>query len=295
MLAETIVAIIFSLIIMIIGIVVGISQLFVMFKTQNTSGTSLITYIIFLVGPIFCLCWSYIYFLSHMSSWWAQTNIPLVVNQLTIVPMIITYTMEVVGGSAYVCIKVKHIKLAKKYKISEIELSKVLLSKFKNNKEKYRSFIIVVVVAAVLALGSSILLMVFTNPAINPGAVGPDAKKVLPAIITLSFIGAALWEAMSWPQFIKCVKTRDTSGISLTWAIFMPISCVICLIYAAMLASTSGQFTLDTIGAIVFNGVLVNVGIMIIKLINRTKAKQLGITELEYTNRYINSKNKKRA
>ncbi len=67
----------------------------------------------------------------------------------------------------------------------------------------------------------------------------------------------------------------------------MPVSLTISFSYALALALKQGDFAYDTIGALVFNGMIVNYGILIIKLINRSKAKKLGLTELEYTKKYL--------
>lgn len=294
MLSNTIVAIVFGFIIFTFGSVIGFSQLFSMFKTKNTSGTSLLTYLFFIVCAMFSAIWGFIFFFAHMSQWVLEKDIPLIVLQLTIIPIILTYILELVGSTILAIIKIRHLNLAKKYKISELELSKVLLSKYKNKWEQYFPMLIISSVIILLVAITAVSLIVFTNPTINPGVPWLDEQEVLPVIITFSILGAASWEVMSWPQFIKCLKTRDTSGIAFNWALLMPISCTTSLVYSAIMATLSGNFTLDTIGALVFNGVIVNTGILVLKITNMLKAKRLNLSEIEYACRH-KRKNKKRA
>ncbi|MCQ2957071.1 MAG: hypothetical protein MJ233_04580 [Mycoplasmoidaceae bacterium] len=74
----------------------------------------------------------------------------------------------------------------------------------------------------------------------------------------------------------------------------MPLSCAVSLVYAIILAvSGSEAFSFDTIGAIIFNGLIVNIGILVIKVINRKRAKKLHMSEIEYTRKYIDKKIKR--
>lgn len=293
---QVIVSIVFGFIILIFAWIIGFSQLLTIFKTQNTSGTALPTYILCIGCALLSLSWGFTFYFSRMSDWWQMskdTGLPLILFQMCVLPIIATYIFELVGSICYIFTKIKHIKLAKKYKVSEIELSRILLSKCKNKKQQYLPCILIVSTMVIVSFGASICLALFTNPAINPGIVSPDEKQMTPIIITFSCLGAASWEAISWPQFIKCIKTKDTTGISLNWAIFMPVSCLVSLVYAAFVATITGTFMLDTLGALIFNGVLVNIGVLVLKIINRSKAKHLGISEIEYTRRMKKTKQKR--
>ncbi len=67
------------------------------------------------------------------------------------------------------------------------------------------------------------------------------------------------------------------------WAIFMPISLTFSFCYALALALKGGGFSYDTIGGLVFNGMIVNYAILVMKLINRKNAKKKHMTEIEYS------------
>ncbi|MCQ3907620.1 MAG: hypothetical protein MJ219_02530 [Mycoplasmoidaceae bacterium] len=84
------------------------------------------------------------------------------------------------------------------------------------------------------------------------------------------------------------------------------MACIISFVYALLLGFGVDSFGLDTLGALIFNGMIVNFGILIIKAQNIRKTKKLGISELEYTKikllpkikakqEKIQSKKKKRA
>lgn len=293
---QVIVSIVFGFIVFTFAAIIGLSQLHTICKTRNTSGTALPTYIICIACALLSLSWGYIFLFARMSDWWKMSkelNVPLIVFQMCAIPIITTYTFELIGSIFYLLVKIRHLRIAKKMHVSELELSRILLSKLKSKKQIYLPFFLIVSVMIIISFSISAIVIIFTNPAFNPGIISPDEKQMTPIIITFSFLGAACWEAISWPQFIKCLKTKDTTGISFNWALFMPISSMVCLVYAAFVATVTGSFKLDTIGALVFNGVLVNVAIFVLKVLNRTRAKRLGISEIEYTRRM--SKKQKRA
>lgn len=294
MLVNVIVANILGFIMFVMSIIIGVSQLFTIFKTKNTSGTSITTYILFIICASISVSWGYVYFMAHMSSWWNNAdNIPLSICQLSSIWIISNYILQLFGSMSLIVIKARHIRLARKYHVNELQLSKILLSKIKSKKEQYLPLVILLASLFTLTIILAVVLMIFTNPSINPSIISPDEGEWTPIIITLSVIAAALWESINWPQFIKCLKNKDTSGISLNWAIFMPICCLFSFSYSLAIAFVLGEFTFDTIGALIFNGIVVNVGILIIKLINHKRAKHLKISEIEYTRKYLHKKQKR--
>ncbi len=232
--------------------------------------------------------------MAHMSTWWNnQENVPLPLCQLSSIWIIANYILQFVGSITLLVIKARHMYLAKKYRVNELHLSKILLSKIKSKKEQYLPLVVLLISIFATVIILSAILMIFTNPIFNPGIVSPDEGEWTPIIITLSIVAASLWESINWPQFIKCLKNKDTSGISLNWAIFMPLCCLMSFSYSLTIAFVVGEFTYDTIGALIFNGIVVNVGILIIKIINHNKAKHLHMSEIEYTRKYLHKKQKR--
>lgn len=291
---KIIISVVFSLVIFVFAAIIGVSQLFSMFKTRNTSGTSVVSYILFLVCALFSLVWGFLFYFSRVDDWISQSDkTPLILFQFAVMPTIATYAIELVGIAFQFAIKIWSVNQAKKQHVSELELSKTLLSKCKTKADQYKMFWVLMVIIFGVVISSMAILVIFTNPKFNPNVPSLDPTDITTqgAIITFSVLAAALWEAMSWPQFIKCIKTRDTSGIAFNWALFLPISCVVCLTYSLLLATMGDNpFTFDTIGAIIFNGIICNTGILVIKIINRVRAKKHNLSELEYTRKYIKKK-----
>lgn len=301
-------SLVFGFISLTIALVISSAQAFVTFKTKNTSGTSIGTYTIMCVCASVCLAWALLFYFSRMSSWFApDNNIPLWICQWAVIPIILVYLFDIVASIFIITIKHNHIKLCKKLHINEIELSKYLLKQQREkliksgNKVWHRKYFGLGVFFAGVILLLAIVgtcLTIFTDPRFVPNIadLSPYEPAMRPYIITLSVMGAATWEAISWPQFIKCIKTKDTSGISLAWSIFLPISCMMSLIYSITLALGGEGWSWNTIGALVFNGVLVNVAILCIKIKNRRAARLNKMTEIEYTQKFLSKyKKEKRA
>ncbi len=294
---KIIISVVFSLVIFVFAAIIGVSQLFTMFKTRNTSGTSLVSYVLFLACALFSLVWGFLFYFSRIDDWISQSDkTPITLLQFAVMPAMATYAIELVGIGFQFGIKVWSVNQAKKQHVTELELSKTLLSKCKTKADQYKMFWILIAIIFGVVIVSMLMLVLFTNPKFNANipSLDPSDSATQGSIITFSVLGAALWEAMSWPQFVKCIKTRDTSGISFNWALFLPISCVVCLTYSVLLATTGDNpFTFDTIGAVIFNGIICNTGVLVIKLINRIQAKKHHLSELEYTRKYINKKQKR--
>lgn len=228
---------------------------------------------------------------------------PLWLNQWAVIPIILVYLFDLIASIWIVFVKAKHIKLAKKLNISELSLSHYLLKQrqqklVKTGKIYYKKYFGLVVFTISLIIMMSAFascLTIYTNPNNVPDIIhfSPNEKEMQPIIITLSVLGAISWESISWPQFAKCMKTRDTSGISLNWAIFLPISCLMSFVYSFTLAFNGEGSRLSTIGGLIFNGIIVNVGILIIKIKNLKLAKQHHMSEIQYTSKYIHKKQKR--
>lgn len=301
-------SLVFGFISLIIALIISSAQAFIAFRTKNTSGTSLLTYVIMLICATVCLIWGMLFYFSRMSNWFSPENdTPLWICQWAVIPIILVYVFDIYASSVIITTKRKHIKLCEKLHIDEIQLSKYLLkqqrtklikSGYKIWYRKYFSLITFFVGAIILLATIATCLTIFTNPYFVPSIpdLSPDEHAMRPYIITVSVLGAATWEAISWPQFIKCIKTKDTSGIAMVWAIFLPIACVLSLSYSITLAFSGEGWSWNTIGAILFNGVLVNVGILAIKLRNRRNARAHNMSEIEYTQKVLfKHKKQKRA
>ena len=287
----------FGLFTIVISQIIGISQIWTTMKTKNTSGTSIWTYIIFIIMSFISLTWGmFFYFQRALPRTWIIDRIPPWLHQWTIIPILVYYVGDIMFACVMIGIKARHIILAKKLKMSELELSEYLLRQQKrkyiqSGKKfyywKHFPFIIMLVGLYIVLAIFATTFTLYTDPLIGtwPVEVPPFKPEF---IMSLSLIGAFAWEAVSWPQFIKCIRNRDTSGIAMNWAIFLPISCCISFTYSILLAVWNGSdFDFSTLGGIIFNGMIVNFGILIIKLKNRKVAKTKGITELQYTEAYI--------
>lgn len=306
--ALAIASLVFGLISLIIAMIISSAQAFIVFKTKNTSGTSLLTYVIMLICATVCLIWGILFYFSRMSDWFAPENeIPLWMCQWAVIPIILVYIFDIYSAAIIIHIKRKHIKLCEKLHMNELQLSTYLLKQ--QNKKldktnhriwncKYFGLVMFLVIGMILIAITATCWSIFTNPHFVPSIpdISPDEHSMRPYIITVSVLGAATWEAISWPQFIKCIRTRDTSGIAFAWSIFLPIACVLSLSYSITLAFGGEGWSWNTIGAILFNGILVNVGILVIKLKNRKAARARNMTEIEYTQKYLSKyKKQKRA
>lgn len=304
----SITSIVFGFLSLTLALVISSAQAFMTFKTRNTSGTAIPTYIIMAVCASVCLAWGLLFYFSRMSYWFGPENdVPLLICQWAVIPIILVYIFDIMASLFIIIIKHKHIKLCEKLHINEIELSKYLLKQQREklvksgNKiwhRKYFGLIVFFIVEIIVLAAAGTCISVFTNPHFVPNIadISPNEHEMMPYIISLSLVGAATWEAISWPQFIKCLKNRDTSGISLVWCILLPASCLLSLIYSIALAFGENQWSWNTIGAILFNGILVNTGVLAIKIRNRIAARSYNMSEIEYTQKILSKhKKKKRA
>ncbi|XQP55766.1 MAG: hypothetical protein ACOQNY_03095 [Mycoplasmoidaceae bacterium] len=277
------------------SLVIAISQLYVIAKTKNTSGTSIWTYLIFVIMGLVSAAWGFTYYFQNAmgnAKWSASPTL----HQWMIVPILTYYVGDIVFASTILTIKAYHMRLAKKLHKTELELATYLTNKqhreyidsgYRRSKSKYFPLILYLTIAiAILAL-FAILFTIYTRPLVKQDPVGYPMDDTM--ITVLGFIGAAAWEALSWPQFVQCLKKRDTSGISQNWAVFLPIACTISFLYALLLSVTMipGSFDWKSCGGVFFNGLIVNYGIMIIKMKNRKAARRHHLSELDYTKQIL--------
>ncbi len=286
-----------------LSLIISVSQITSLIKTKNTSGVSISTYIIFVVAGAMCLTWGFSYYFQEMQIKEIpdQKGIPYLLYQWEMIPIICYYITDFCLSNTMVFIKARHMSLAKKLGMNELELAEYL--KDRQNKKYIKSgkkfsasenfpvFLVLFVLFSIVVT-FAICFTLFATPEPIYDWHKVDGKWVCDWdgykwVVPSSLLAALLWEAISWPQFIKSLRQKDTSGISMNWAIFMPVALTVSFTYALVLALKMGDFEYDTIGALVFNGMIVNYGILIIKCINRKKAKKLGLNELQYTKKYL--------
>lgn len=293
---ELIVCIVLGVVSFIMAQIISVSQIISLFRTKNTSGVSIWTYLIFIIAGIFCLAWGFSYYFKNMMTPEAGGfHAPYEIYQWGIIPILCYYITDLSMSTTMFIIKFNHMRLAKKLNMSELDLAKYLRDKqndkyLKSGRKFYNHINFPIILLLGFLLSVVILFATLFSLYCRPHTA--TEKPNWPWVAVLSMLAAVLWEAISWPQFIKSIRQKDTSGISLMWAIFMPVSLTVSFAYALALAcKTVGVpdegFSYDTIGALVFNGMIVNYGILVIKCLNRRKAKKLGMTEVEYTKQVL--------
>lgn len=306
----------FGVLAVIFSFLITISQLYSSFKYKNTSGLAMPTYIIFMVACFICFLWSVSYYLKVMYSWPTESVDPSIIHpgkqqpygpywllQCTILPITGYYLFDFLMGIVFLIIKIRHVILSKKLNMNEMALSSYLLkqqkdkeikSGFKLWRRKYFGFVIIVIFLTLFVVVFTVLFGFLVRPEYDPDFNPKEVRWIL--VWVLNLVGAATFEAISWPQFIKCIREKNTSAISLNWAIFLPLSMLISFLYALSLTLTHAniEFPPDTIGGLIFNGLIVNFGVLIIKLINIHRAHKLHMTELEYARKYLIPKYEKK-
>lgn len=268
------------------------SQYYSICKTNNTSN-SLVSYVIFWTCALVCLSWCFIFYLDTASHW-EPSGVPLWLTQWELIPLILSYMFDFILLTSIIIVKLHHSYLTKKMKMDELQLASYLTKKkrsdyLRNKKKFWKHPYFAMIITFTIAF---IVLLIFTLAFVILGPypdynVYFDQNIIRYLIPALSIIGAVIWEAISWPQFITSLVTKNTSGVSLGWAIFFPCACVVSFAYSLSLAFIRGNFAFDSIGGIVFSGMLVNFGVLTLKIINIKRAKKRGMTELEYTQKVL--------
>ena len=299
-----IVSIIFGGLSFVFAQIVGIGQLVSLAKTKNTSGTSIWTFLFFWFGNIICMVFALGYYWKTLQAIDIDANPQwYVLKQWSIVPLCGFYIFDLIFGLTLVIVKARHMSLAKKLHMSELELADYLLKKnrnkfYKTHEIQYKKYTWVAIVVA-FAYVVVICFTVFFPLYVNPTYVKNQDENKWIWLVVLNFLCAFSYEITMWPSFIKAIKTKDTSGVSIPWAVFFPISLVVSFVYALSLGlvevDAGKGFGADgaiptTIGALVFNGLIVNIGMLSLKVKNIRRAKKLGMTELEYAQKYLAKK-----
>lgn len=285
-----ILALIFGNISIFMSTAIEFPQLVSIFKTKNTSGTALSTYILFLVASCLWVTWSVVNYVANVSYIPEDiTNITLHVCALT--PALLSNFINIVFVGFIIFFKVKHMRICKKLNITELEYSKILFDKHKSDSwiKRYYPLIIIAFIAVLVCVGTALAIYFIGIP--EQITFEEYEHKFALAVLVLNIIAALFFESISWPQFIKCMKTKDTSGISLGWAIFLPLSCFVCFSYDVFLAISTGWW--NVIASIICSGMFINTAVLILKIKNVVAAKKLGLTEWAYTNQYLAKKKAK--
>lgn len=283
--AADILSLVIGLISIGMSIAIEFPQLYSIFKTKNTSGTSLTTYILFLLASFLWFTWATVFYLAHV----VEPDVDMSTTHLaSFYPALVSNTINICLVGTILFFKIRNLRICKAQNITEIELSKRIFDKQINYswiKKYYPLFIIagytlVIVTVVVLSFALSYV----------PYEVSEDQfKKYSRIVLVFNIVAAVFFETVSWPQFFKCMKYKDTSGMSLFWAIFFPLSCFVCFSYNLMMAITTNDF-LSVLASLICSGTIINTLVLIVKIKNVRKAKALGISEWKYTRKYLDKK-----
>lgn len=283
-----ILSLIFGNISIITSIAIEFPQLISIFKTKNTSGTSLMTYILFLAASFMWVSWAAVNYASNILFIPSNvTNMVLHVSALT--PAILSNTISLALVSCILFLKARNMHICKKLNITELQYSQILFDKQKGYSWIRKYYPLFIIAFATLLICTIITLSLYFL-GIPPGITTQEYDKLATVVLALNCCAAVFFESISWPQFIKCMKTKDTSGISLGWAIFLPLSCIICFAYDLFLAFSTGWW--NVLAALICSGTIINILVLILKIRNMVAAKRLGISEWKYTKQYIDQKHK---
>lgn len=283
-----ILALVFGVITLVITVAIEFPQLITIFKTKNTSGTSLTTYILFLIASCLWVVWAsvnYVVDISFISK--DVTNITLHISAL--IPAILSNLTNVILVGCILFFKIKHLHFCKKLRISEIDYSKIVFDKQKGYSwiKKFYPLLIISFITILVWIATVLLLYLLGIP---KQMTQPEHEKYTLIVLIVNICAAVFFESISWPQFVKSLRTKDTSGISLGWAIFLPLSCVVCFSYNLFMGISNGWF--NVLASLICSGILINTAVLVLKIINLRKAKKLGISEWHYVHKYL-TKHKK--
>lgn len=100
-------------------------------------------------------------------------------------------------------------------------------------------------------------------------------------------VATIIWIIVLLPQFIKTITTRDTYSISIWMYLFYPMSNVMWISYeiSMIISEQSLSIIFMLINDIV--GFILSSTILSVKLWNVYQAKKVGMTEVNYYNKYI--------
>lgn len=264
-----------------------VSQIVHVIRRKNTSGSSLATYIINVGCWAFWCIWANGFYFNNLVK--GAEGVPKALFMAQFIPSIVSNTLSVILATVLLGIKVRHVLLAKKMKVSELQLSEILLDKqnryfVKSNAGTLRKNISwIMVIVGTIVVGALIAAIYCTTTQPASQSVSDDWLWIL----VVNFICGAFSEITSWPQFIKCIRKKDTTGISALWTVFYAVSSLVFLLYDILLSYASGSWSSNAIFTIVFAGYIPIFGILIFKIKNIILAKKRNMTEIEYTKKVL--------
>ncbi|XQP55769.1 MAG: hypothetical protein ACOQNY_03110 [Mycoplasmoidaceae bacterium] len=110
-------------------------------------------------------------------------------------------------------------------------------------------------------------------------------------LIIVSVISCVAFLVMTVSQFIKCLLTKNTTSYSTFFAIILPITNTLItiydLIFFVICLNHDGSFMWSMLLPAVINGLISAYGVMILKVKHIITAKKLGMTEIEYYEKYL--------
>lgn len=251
-------------------------QLYSMCKTRNTSGVSVTTYIIHLLTSCLWTAWAFGLFFQSANSY--NPNKGLVeLYRWSLIPALILNFVDVVLICFVLTWKIFNIFACKKLQVNEISLAKQRNQQINGLFARYWLFFVAIFLALAVVTTSCLIccLYVFKDN-------GASYKWIFP----IGLIASITWEAVNWPQLIKTIRVKDTTGISLFWTIFMAVSCIVTFLYDISLGIINGNW-IDLLPALICSGIIPSIIEMVLKINNVVKAKKLGLSELEYTKKYL--------
>lgn len=256
-----------------------IPQFIKLVRTKNTSGISLFAYAIYTFAYVFYVIWAYGLYFNNIQSG-VDPSVPIILYKASLIPVVVTNSTALVLMSIIFSIKLRHVVLAKKLKVSELKLADILLKKEKNSSfwKKYWVLFVVLFVDIIIIL-TVILCLTYLTDVNHTTHSGEQWIWVTVA----NLICACSAEIMVWSQMIKTLKSKDTSGISLFWAIFIPLTSITFFTYTLYLGfARGGEFYWPVICSLVLNGFIPGFTTLGFKIHNYVKAKKLGISEKKY-------------
>ncbi len=112
-------------------------------------------------------------------------------------------------------------------------------------------------------------------------------------LIIVSTIACMCFVVMTLSQFVKCLKTKNTTSLSMFFAIILPITNTLITIYDLIfffIGLNNGMFIWGLLLPAVINGLISAYAVMILKLKHVIAAKKKGMSESEYYLKYLKPK-----
>ncbi|MBQ0045477.1 MAG: hypothetical protein KBS35_01120 [Mycoplasma sp.] len=112
-------------------------------------------------------------------------------------------------------------------------------------------------------------------------------------LIVVSTLACLCFVVVTASQFIKCLKTKNTTSLSVFFATILPITNTLITIYDLIffaIGLNNGNFVWGLLLPAVINGLISAYGVMILKIKHVRAAKKLGLTEEKYYQKYLKPK-----